>query len=99
MSYLCPPAILYIVLSIISIIFIVITCTFPLIYHLINILVIILWTWLLNYICLSGHIFISWILVLLPIFFIILCVIYGLIALKKMTPEQIDKVFKELDNT
>jgi len=97
MSYLCPPAILYIILSIISIIFIVITCKFPIIYHLINILVIILWTWLLNYICSIGYSVISWILVLLPIFFIILCIIFGLIALKEMTPEQLNEILVDLN--
>jgi len=82
MLYLCPPAILYIVLSIISIIFLLIKCKFSIIYHLINILLTILWTWLLNFICNRGYSIISWILVLLPLIIIILLFIFRIITPK-----------------
>jgi len=82
MLYLCPPAILNIIISIISIIFLLIKCKISIIYHLINILLIILWTWLLNFICIRGYDIISWILVLLPLIITILLFIFKIITPK-----------------
>lgn len=82
MPYLCYPAILNIILSLISIIVLLIKCKFSIIYHLINILLIILWTWLLHFICGRGYPIISWILVLLPLIIIILLFIFKIITPK-----------------
>ena len=65
MSKICTPAMVYLVLSIISIILII--------YKgmsastvLVKGIFILAWTWFLNLLCVKGHTGISWFLVLLP---------------------------------
>jgi ABC-type uncharacterized transport system permease subunit len=62
---LCIPAILFLVLSIFSIV-IMIFQQFEAITIAIKILLVAIWTWFLNYLCSKGHEVISWMLVLLP---------------------------------
>lgn len=60
---LCTPAIVYLVLSIIALLIGLKAFTF------LHILVIFLWTFVLNFLCSIGLTVVSWILVLLPIIF------------------------------
>lgn len=94
MPYLCPPAILFIVFSVIFVIFTIIKSSYSIMYYLFSILFIVLWTWLLNYICLSGYTVVSWILVLLPLIFMILFIIFGIIVVKK-SADILNTVIKE----
>jgi hypothetical protein len=67
---LCFPAKIYLIISLINIVFEVITkvSVFSLLF---NILFVGLWAWLLNTLCLKGFEVVSWILVLLPFIVII----------------------------
>lgn len=73
---LCAPAIVYIVLVIVGLIsqtmsnMITITGTIG------TIVIALVWTWLLNYICKSGYIGISWVIVFLPIILYILIFVF-----------------------
>lgn len=65
MSKICTPAMVYLVLSIISIILIIFK-GMSASTVLVKGLFILAWTWFLNYLCVKGHTGISWFLVLLP---------------------------------
>jgi hypothetical protein len=70
-SSLCTPSLIYLVLSIISLLFMIGKNTvFSIIYKFIFG---ILWTMFLNYLCVNGHITTSWVLLLFPV--IILCIL------------------------
>jgi hypothetical protein len=60
---LCTPALIYLVLSVIALF---LGAKMFTIMHIIGIL---LWTFILNYLCSIGYTTISWILVLLPLIF------------------------------
>jgi hypothetical protein len=62
---LCTPALVYLVLSIIGIIYYLFT--FSIGNVLLQTFFMLIWTWLLNYICSCGYEVVSWILVILPI--------------------------------
>ena len=80
---LCPPALLYLVISLISLMVIgffnfgnenvycvgYYSCPVSSIYliFLVKLIYIVFWTWILNLICRSGLPIVSWLLVLLPI--------------------------------
>lgn len=68
---LCAPSKLYLILSTI-IIFITLTFRIEIGVILVKILFIILWTYVLDFICKKGYTTVSWILVLLPHIFMIL---------------------------
>jgi hypothetical protein len=67
---ICAPAMVYLVLAIIGVITSA-TIQFSLGSILLNVIFIGLWTFLLNYLCSSGYTVVSWILVALPIIFMI----------------------------
>lgn len=64
---LCPPALLYLLLSILPIM-VLIFYNVGISVFLIEIFFIALWTWLLNFFCKKGFSVLSWFLVLFPIF-------------------------------
>jgi len=92
---LCTPALVYFIISIISLVILFIqnlgysnsyhignfSCKVPntMLVFIIKLIYILFWTWVLNLICKDGHSGISWLLVLLP--FILLFVIIGLIMI------------------
>jgi hypothetical protein len=61
---LCTPALVYLILSIIGIIYYLFTYSVGTV--LLQTFFVLIWTWILNYICSSGYEVISWILVILP---------------------------------
>lgn len=70
---LCTPAIVYLVLSVISI---VATARGASVSNLfVNVLFVGLWTFLLNFLCQRGYTALSWILVLLPIVLLVVIVL------------------------
>ena len=91
---LCAPAVLYLVLAIISVIILLFNRT-PVVTLLMKLLFIIVWTWLLNFLCTSGFTVVSWILVLLPFVLLIVLMIFGTVAISKMTPIQLDQLMKD----
>lgn len=66
---LCSPASIYFWLSIIGIIYMLLT-KFQLITSIVNLFFVILWTIFLNYLCSKGYSSVSWFLVLLPLIFL-----------------------------
>lgn len=81
---LCTPAIVYLVLSVISIVATVKDVSVSSLF--VNALFVGLWTFLLNFLCQRGYTALSWILVLLPI--IVLVVIILLVGQLALTAEQ-----------
>ena len=94
---LCPPALFYFILSMISLFIVLLqnlgnrnsyhvgsfSCRVPntMLIFIVKLVYILFWTWVLNLICKDGHVGISWILVLLP--WVFLFVIMGLIVLNR----------------
>jgi len=70
-SNLCSPALLYLVLGILAIVMMVFSKASASTIAL-KAIIILIWTWVLNYICRMGHEGISWFLVILP--FVIMAV-------------------------
>jgi hypothetical protein len=64
-SKLCTPALVYLVISVITIVVGIFT-DFHIVSLLIKAFFVALWTWFLNYLCSKGYKIISWVLVLLP---------------------------------
>jgi hypothetical protein len=94
---LCTPALVYFVISFISLLLVLMqnlgnkysyhigcfSCRVPstILIFIIKIIYILFWTWILNLICKDGHASISWLLVLLP--WISLFVIIGMIMVNQ----------------
>ena len=94
---LCSPALVYFVISIISLVLVLLqnlgnrhsycigsfSCRVPstILVFIVKLIYILFWTWILNLICKDGHIGISWLLVLLP--WILLFVIIGMIMINQ----------------
>jgi len=64
-SSLCTPALVYLIVSSITILFIFMQ-KFTILTLGLKVAFVIAWTWILNYICSKGFTSISWVLVLLP---------------------------------
>lgn len=62
---LCTPAMIYFVISIIYLIINIFT-NFNIMSMVIRLLVILVWTWLLNFLCTKGFTVISWLLIIVP---------------------------------
>jgi len=80
---LCTPALVYFILSVIAIIGMIFT-DFLVIPILIQVIYVILWTFLLNYLCSIGYGGVSWFLVLFPYIVILLMIILAGSLLKKI---------------
>ena len=76
MTSICVPAIVYLVISIIAIIG-MITVEFQPISILVKILFFALWTWFLNFLCLSGYEWISWFLVIIPFVIFLVMMVFA----------------------
>jgi hypothetical protein len=72
MPKICMPALVYLILSVISLLMMIFN-DFKVVATLINIIFIVIWTWILNLICSAGYEWLSWVLVLLP--FVIMLVL------------------------
>ena len=75
---LCAPAIVYLVFSIISI-FASLAQSVSLGSIVMQAIMTILWTWVIQYLCTNGYKTLSWILVLFPIIIIIMGIIFVLL--------------------
>lgn len=85
---LCIPAILFLILSIFSIV-IMIFQQFEVITISIKILLVAIWTWFLNYLCLKGHEVVSWMLVILPYLLFLLLFLTTYEMIKRMPQSDI----------
>ena len=84
---ICPPALLYLILSIFSILFAFSMNVVPMLI-LSKLFFALLWTWFLNFLCVKGYKTVSWILVLLP--FIIIMMNVLLVLTLDMTVQEGD---------
>lgn len=66
-SGLCTPAMVYFVVSIIYLIFSSFT-SFNIMFIIIHIFIIMLWSWFLNFLCKNGYSIIAWLIIVLPFF-------------------------------
>ena len=64
-SELCTPAMIYFLFSAISLVMSAFT-NFNIMSIIIKGVLLLIWTWFLNYLCSKGYIVLSWILILLP---------------------------------
>ena len=78
---LCTPAKIYVILAVTGIISLVLNSV-SLVSVLINIIVIPIWTMLLNWICNKGYTVVSWFLLLLPLITLNVIAIAALLALE-----------------
>jgi len=78
---ICAPAILYLAISALSIIYFIFTETYNLLFYVFNILMIALWTWILNVICTAGYKWVSWVLVLFPFIILFLLIFVDFVSL------------------
>ena len=77
---LCTPALVYLVLSVISIVAVANEASISSLF--VNTLFVSLWTFLLNVLCQRGYTALSWVLVLLPIIVLVVAVFFiGQLAL------------------
>jgi hypothetical protein len=84
---LCTPAVVYLVLAIISILY-MIADRFSIENILFKTVIIAIWTWFLNFLCSKGHTGISWFLVVLPFLFMIFFILVIIHHLHKFKNEQ-----------
>ena len=70
---ICTPAVVYLIISMITIM-IAIYNNARVFSILIKWVFVLIWTWVLNYICKSGYPMVSWVLVLLPYILILLMI-------------------------
>jgi hypothetical protein len=82
MKNICAPALLYLILGILSI-FILIQKDVDSTSIFIKLFFVIIWTWFLNFLCKNGYETISWILVLLPFILLIVFLLFLFRMLKK----------------
>ena len=82
MKNICAPALLYLILGILSI-FILIQKNVDSMSLFIKLFFVIIWTWFLNFLCKNGYETISWILVLLPFVLLIIFLLFLLRMIKK----------------
>jgi len=66
-SNLCTPAMIYFVISIIYLIINSFT-NFNIMFIIVKLFFIMLWSWFLNFLCKNGLTIISWLLIVLPFF-------------------------------
>lgn len=78
---ICTPAVIYLVISILLILYVVFSLTYVMglsvwFWAIIHILIILFWTFILNSVCAYGYTWVSWILVLFPL----LVVLFGILT-------------------
>ena len=86
---ICFPALLYLIIAIILIPVLIFTKLTTISEGIINFLINLLWTWLLNYLCNKKYITLSWILFFVPL----ILTIISLIILRKLYSIEKDNNF------
>lgn len=73
---LCLPALIYLILAVVQIISSLLYMSPTFMATVVSIVMVLIWTWLLNYICDAGFTIVSWILVLAPIFLVLILLFF-----------------------
>ena len=87
---ICPPAMVYLILSIIGLITASVI-QFSVISLLLKVIFIALWTFLLNYLCSTGYTVVSWILVVLPIIFMAALIFIAIDVMRHVSKNSVNK--------
>jgi len=74
LSDICTPAALYLILSLIALVWLALVARASIFTLLLKLIFIGLWTYLLNFLCVRGLGLVSWVLVLLPYILFILMI-------------------------
>lgn len=82
---LCKPSLIYFVLGVVSIL-ILLASKEPVVILMGQLVVVLLWTWILNLICVNGFTTVSWILVISP--YVMLFLFYMMKPLKELEKEK-----------
>jgi hypothetical protein len=81
---LCIPAMLYLIIYIIIEIFKGFSVQFQIGAFVLNLIIMLVWVYLLNYLCSKGYTTFSWIIFLLPYIFIAIFLGYGFVSLEEI---------------
>jgi uncharacterized membrane protein len=84
---ICAPAMVYLILSIIGLLTAA-TIQFSVMSILLKVIFIALWTFLLNYLCSTGYTVVSWILVVLPLIFMIALIFIAIDVMRHVSKDQ-----------
>jgi uncharacterized membrane protein len=96
MGKICAPAMLYLVLSVIRLVWLIFA-KFSASVVLLKGIFVALWTWLLCYLCWNGYEVVSWVLVILPIVFVIVMMVMAFETIKGVVKKDIKReMSKEL---
>jgi hypothetical protein len=87
LSKLCTPAFVYFVIGIISILF-AIVYGFGLFAILAKVILILVWTWFLNYLCVKNLVGLSWFLVILPYVVLLVAILMTMDAIEMKNESQ-----------
>ncbi len=97
---LCPPALLYLALYIVSVISQMMGGNLTVAAFVGGVVMAAIWIWILNYLCRIGYQGLSWFLVFIPFIIVILLVIFlasfSKEIVKDMTPEEKKKFVEDL---
>ena len=93
MNSICAPALLFLILSLFSIL-IMISQSFDILSIVVKIFFVAIWTWFLNFLCSQGYTIISWFLVIIPFIFFILMLVFTYQIFKKMSADQLEDLLK-----
>ena len=81
---LCYPAMLYLILNIIFVVLKGFSTEFQIGAFVLNLILLVVWVYLLNFLCAKGYTTISWIIVLIPYIFIALFLGYGIVSFEEI---------------
>lgn len=90
---LCTPALLYFILAVMSILLLIVNKTTATIVMM-KMVGVLLWTWILNFVCKKGFTTVSWVLVLSPYVIILIALATGVVKmsdLQEIPPKVEDK--------
>ncbi len=97
---LCPPALLYLALYVVSVIAQLMGGNFTVAAFVGGVVMAAIWIWILNYLCRIGYQGLSWFLVFIPFIIVILLVIFlasfSKEIVKDMSPEEKKKFVEDL---
>lgn len=93
MSFICAPSLLFLILSLFSIL-IMISQDFDVLSILVKVFFVAIWTWFLNFLCSQGYTVVSWFLVILPFIFFILILVFTYKIFKKLSADQLEDIIK-----
>lgn len=97
---LCPPALLYLVLYVVSVISQLMGGNFSVAMAIGGLIMAIIWVWFLNYLCRAGYQGLSWFLVFFPVIIMILVLVFlasfAKEIAKDMSPEERKKLVEDI---